>query len=258
MSRTCLRDGLDFVGDLWSASDERQRREILITTLWSGKVPIRARMTAKPRRRDGQPAAPILERDRKLGTTTPIANVEAFLLCTDPRALSLDIPSNRITISVSDDKRTWGPFDFEPFFPGGATVPTGRLLLIELDDIEFDSTAARCYIAENLLPIKHIPAAKPSAVTPARADHNVIPFPKTGLPGRPSSRNLIEGECRRRYEAGERHPNRAGIESPKDWARVLIDWLEATHKDAPQPTVKTLSNTLGKFLRNLSNQRPTP
>ena len=55
-----LQDGERFVGDLWPGSDERQRRETLISTLWSGKVPMRARMAAKPRDADLRPALPTL------------------------------------------------------------------------------------------------------------------------------------------------------------------------------------------------------
>jgi hypothetical protein len=41
----------------------------------------------------------------------------------------------------------------------------------------------------------------------------------TGLSGRPTSWSLIEAECRRRYEAGERYP------TITEWARILRAWL---------------------------------
>lgn len=67
-----LQDGERFVGDLWPGSDERQRRQTLISTLWSGKAPIRACMAAKPRDADLCPAMPTLERLGMLGTSAPV------------------------------------------------------------------------------------------------------------------------------------------------------------------------------------------
>jgi hypothetical protein len=75
----------------------------------------------------------------------------------------------------------------------------------------------------------------------------------TGLPGKPSkSWHLIEAECRRRYDAGERHPNRTGIESRREWARVLRGWLKSEHKNAPAPEEKTLTNKLADLLSELA------
>jgi hypothetical protein len=74
---------------------------------------------------------------------------------------------------------------------------------------------------------------------------------RTGLPGKPSSWHLIEAEGRRRYAEGERHSGRVG-ESAAEWARVLIDWLKATHKDAPTPTGKTVANKLAPLLHELA------
>jgi hypothetical protein len=256
-----LQDAGHFVGNLWLGSDERQRREILVTALLSGNVPMRARFVAKPRREDGQPALPSLERKGSLGTTTPIPGVEAYLRM-DPRLVTWDIPAGRVVISpIYDDKRFWGGFDWDSHFPGGTTVATGRFLTVELDDIEFDGTAARAYIVEDLLP-GNATAADETAPnveswSPASppAGGNVVPFLpyNTGLPGKPSSWHLVEAECRRRYEAGERHPNDlTERESPAEWARVLIDWLANTHPQAPPLTRKALTNRLSSFLRELA------
>jgi len=68
---------------------------------------------------------------------------------------------------------------------------------------------------------------------------------RTGLPGKPTSWHLIETECRRRYESGERHPQTTV------WARVLRDWFRSKHPDAPSPTEKTLKNKLARLLREL-------
>jgi hypothetical protein len=76
---------------------------------------------------------------------------------------------------------------------------------------------------------------------------------RTGLPGKPTSWHLIEPECRRCWEAGERHPNdRTGRESPSEWARVLIAWLRSKHPTAPIPTPKTAGNKLSELLRELA------
>jgi len=259
-----LQEGEHFVGNFWPIFEGRQRREILVTALWSGEVPMRARFSAEARLWDGQPVLPNLERYGLRGTTTPLPNVESILLRTDPRALNWDIPSSRIVISVSDDKRTWGPFDLEPFFPSGAAIATGRSLVIELDDVEFDRTAARVYIVENLLPndatlsddTAMAPTPLDSAAAPP-AEGKVIPFAyHTGLAGRPTSWELIEAECRRRYAAGGRHPGRLD-ESRAEWARVLIVWLKSAHKGAPVPKQKTLTNRLGELLRELAAGAPS-
>ena len=72
---------------------------------------------------------------------------------------------------------------------------------------------------------------------------------RTGVAGRPTSWQLIEDECQRRYHAGERHPGKFG-ESAAEWARVLLAWLIEKHKDAPALKEKTVaSNKLPALLR---------
>jgi hypothetical protein len=99
----------------------------------------------------------------------------------------------------------------------------------------------------------------PNSAAPA-ADGNVIPLPyRTGTAGRPTSWSLIEAECRRQYAEGHRHPNvRTKIESPAEWARELIAWLEEAHKGAPVLKEKTLTNKLGALLRKLEREAPSP
>jgi hypothetical protein len=82
----------------------------------------------------------------------------------------------------------------------------------------------------------------------------------TGLPGRPTAwKNLIEPECRRRYQAGERHPNdRTRIESASEWAVILIKWLKSEHPDAPKIGEKALKNHLAPLLRELAKEVPPP
>lgn len=101
-----------------------------------------------------------------------------------------------------------------------------------------------------------LPAGVQPQVAPAVDANDVIPD-RTGLAGRPTSWHLIEAECRQRYEARERHPGKAG-ESRAEWARVLIGWLGAEHPSAAVPQVKTLTNKLGKLLRELVAGAPSP
>jgi hypothetical protein len=68
---------------------------------------------------------------------------------------------------------------------------------------------------------------------------------RTGLPGRPSSWHLIEVECRRRYQAGERHDKKA------EWARQLRAWIVSQHPGMLPPTGKTIANRLTELLREL-------
>jgi hypothetical protein len=70
----------------------------------------------------------------------------------------------------------------------------------------------------------------------------------TGLPGKPTSWHLVEAECRRRFEAGERHP-RTG-----EWARSLVEWLHTEHPSAPPVTEKTVRNKLAPLLRELGSR----
>jgi hypothetical protein len=244
-----LQDGERFVGDLWPGSDERQRRETLISTLWSGKVPMRARMAAKPRDADLEPALPTLERLGVLGTSAPVPGIETVLLQADPRTLNVDIPAGRIVISgfiANDDKGLWAPF-----FPGWHTTAAGRFIVIEFDAVEFDRAAGHAYVVENLLPDGASPSEEGTAAAeldPAEPQLGgyVIPGPyRTGLAGRPTSWALSEAECRRRYAQGERHRTRA------EWARVLITWLQSTHSDAPVLREKSLTNKLAELLREL-------
>jgi len=82
------------------------------------------------------------------------------------------------------------------------------------------------------------------------------PVHRTGLAGRPTSWHLVEAECRRRWQAGERYPGKVG-ESRSDWARSLVEWLKREHPSAPRPTEKTLKSKLAGLLRELArSDRP--
>jgi len=82
------------------------------------------------------------------------------------------------------------------------------------------------------------------------------PVYRTGLAGKPTSWHLIQAECRRRWQAGERHPGNIG-ESRSDWGRILLEWLKREHPSAPRPTEKTLKSKLGGLLRELArSDRP--
>jgi hypothetical protein len=60
----------------------------------------------------------------------------------------------------------------------------------------------------------------------------------TGAPGRPSSRNIVEAEFRRRIQSGE-VLDRIGKE-----ATYLAGWLEKVHHGAHPMTAKTIRNTI--------------
>jgi hypothetical protein len=76
------------------------------------------------------------------------------------------------------------------------------------------------------------------------AEEQAPPY-RTGLPGKPTSWHLVEAECRRRHNDGERHPTTA------EWARVLFEWLNTRHPDAARLTLKTLRSKLASLLREL-------
>lgn len=80
---------------------------------------------------------------------------------------------------------------------------------------------------------------------------------RTGLPGKPTSWHLIEAECRRRWQAGERSPGNVG-ESRSEWARILLGWLEREHPGAPRPTEKTVKSKLAGLFRELARSARPP
>lgn len=83
-----------------------------------------------------------------------------------------------------------------------------------------------------------------TALETARPTGSSAPY-FTGLAGKPTSWHLIATECRRLWQAGERHPGGgAARQSAAEWARVLIAWLHRVHPEAPPTTEKTVSNKL--------------
>ena len=85
----------------------------------------------------------------------------------------------------------------------------------------------------------------PENIPTASAGIKIKPGYKTGLAGKPTSWHLVEQECRRRFEAGERH------DKTSEWAQALQKWLSETHPSAPQLKKKTLTNRLAPLLREL-------
>ncbi len=67
---------------------------------------------------------------------------------------------------------------------------------------------------------------------------------RTGLPGRPSSKNLYEKKLAERIEAGELS------QSLEEEARFLRDWLQKTHPTAPPGGLSALRN----IIRHLYNK----
>ena len=120
-------------------------------------------MTAKPRKADGRPALPNMERLGWLRGLVPIPHVENILLSANPRTIDADIPAGRIVISAfitQDNDGFWAAF-----FPGWLTNAAGRFIVIEMDNIDFDRSAARDYVVENLLPADVTPSDTPASTT---------------------------------------------------------------------------------------------
>lgn len=67
----------------------------------------------------------------------------------------------------------------------------------------------------------------------------------TGVPGRRTSRHLVEAEMQRRFAAGEQAP------SMSQEAAVLLEWLRNNHPTAPRMTAKTIYNRLLDLYREL-------
>ena len=61
---------------------------------------------------------------------------------------------------------------------------------------------------------------------------------RSGLPGRPSSKHLIEQEFRRRASANECKSTLSAE------ARELHEWLKKEYPDAPPATPKTITNNI--------------
>jgi hypothetical protein len=61
---------------------------------------------------------------------------------------------------------------------------------------------------------------------------------RTGEPGRPTSKQLVEREHARRLAAGQAH------EILAEEARYLVAWLLKRHPEAPSLTVETIQNRI--------------
>lgn len=86
-----------------------------------------------------------------------------------------------------------------------------------------------------------------------------LPAPMgSGLPGRPTSRHLIETEFERRKEGGTLAP------SLNKEAKALSVWLADTHPKAPRASPKTIANHIREAWRNAGtgpatrDSKPTP
>jgi hypothetical protein len=104
-------------------------------------------------------------------------------------------------------------------------------------------------------PASQAPSVLPvvRSATAEKADRPASPSGagyRTGLPGKPTSWHLVEGEFRRRFEAGERYSK------VSEWARSLVEWLHTEHPSAPPVKQKTVCNKLAPLLRELARQRP--
>ena len=69
-------------------------------------------------------------------------------------------------------------------------------------------------------------------------NHTAPSVTKTGAPGRPSSMHLVEREYLARAARGDTNA------SIGEEAKVLCDWLQSAHPDAPPLTAKTIANRM--------------
>jgi len=147
--RIRLQDGERLMGEVCPNWDKSERRAALISTLWSGTVPIRARVAVKPGFAHS-PELPALERSGALNIAGLMPSIEGFLRAADSRTINIDIPTGRIRISgfiATDDDGRWAEF-----FPGWLTTAAGKFIRIEFEDVDFEAAPARAYVIENLLP----------------------------------------------------------------------------------------------------------
>lgn len=84
---------------------------------------------------------------------------------------------------------------------------------------------------EPSVPRKHAP--KPQVEDEGYVEPNRY---RTGLPGRPTSRHLFDGEFQRRVATKEYEQTLVAE------ARALAKWLEREHPDGPRATAKTIAN----------------
>jgi hypothetical protein len=71
---------------------------------------------------------------------------------------------------------------------------------------------------------------------------------RTGLPGRPTSKHLIEAEFRLRWSTSHKGKKIA------EWSHELLAWLKSEHPNAMQPTPKTVINLLRPIRRQLASK----
>jgi hypothetical protein len=95
-------------------------------------------------------------------------------------------------------------------------------------------------ILDELPPVAAVEPLEVAAVDPA--EQTVY---RTGAIGRPTSRDLVLAEFRRRYDDAERH------DSIAEWSRILAAWLGTRHPEAPQLTPKTIRAHIRSLLPEL-------
>ena len=110
--------------------------------------------------------------------------------------------------------------------PAGSVRLSGNVTLI----------GVRVFAVE---PVPAATALAAAAVTTRVADEPASPeIDRTGVAGRPTSRQFVEREHERRMVSGEAHGSVAGE------AEHLARWLKQHHPDAPPMTAKTIENTI--------------
>jgi hypothetical protein len=163
-------------------------------------------------------------------TLLAVASGEIEISADLPLSLSPDWRDRlRCLAAVVEVQRDWGWWHREPW---------SNLKLMRANIADYTAWLDRELISVEAGQLPQLPPR-----------HARDPIYRTGLPGRPTSWHLIEAECRRRFETGERH-------STAEWARVLNEWFRAEHPNAPITTEKTLKNKLPELLRELEAGKP--
>lgn len=122
----------------------------------------------------------------------------------------------------------------------------------DLSNLQVQPLAAARWMAEKPRQKHLIPPSLVSFLERSEHEAPAAPpvDPKSGAPGRPTSRQIVEVEMRRRASVGE-------MTSPlSDEARILSAWLKRTHPTISQMTAKTIQNSLLQAYKDARNLFP--
>ena len=143
----------------------------------------------------------------------------------------------------------------ELFDTGGILLVSGKKVTFQRGLTQGDNTAIVLVKAVDLNDVVKRLSAGECLATAApqvgRTETSSSETGRSGYPGRPSVRNLVEAELRRRAAAGECRG------SLREEAEDLFAWVKQAHPDAPHPTPKTIENQIRHLRRMLVGTPPT-